>query len=129
MNAAADPRMGAVASALRGIDAELERLDELERAAARERVLLVAARDALLGEAAGRHTRRRRVAREEITAYLVEHPGSWPAEIAEALDAPSTNVSTHLYRGRDTRYERREDGWYVRSHPSATVGLSDSRRV
>jgi hypothetical protein len=31
------------------------------------------------------------------------------------VQVPATNVSTHLYRGRHTRYERREDGWYLRS--------------
>jgi hypothetical protein len=58
---------------------------------------------------------RQQVSQAEVSRYPKEHPGSWPAEIAEALDAPATNVSMHLNRGRHTSYERHQDAWYLRS--------------
>jgi DNA-directed RNA polymerase specialized sigma24 family protein len=114
MNGAGGPVSGTARSVLREIDQELGRLTKWERAAAAERALLLSARAALADEA-GKPMRRGRVSREDVAAYLTEHPGRSPAEIAEALQVPATNVSTHLYRGRNTRYERREDGWYLRA--------------
>jgi DNA-directed RNA polymerase specialized sigma24 family protein len=107
---------GSAASVMREIDQELERLRRYEHALARERQLLLSARAALSGTASSvSQARRRRLSRDEVADYLAEHPGSSPAQIAEALQVPTTNVSTHLYRGRHTRYERHEDGWHVRS--------------
>jgi hypothetical protein len=100
---------------MREIDQELSRLERWERAAATERSVLLSAREALASGPGSAGARGRRVSRTDLSAYLAEHPGSWPSEIAEALNAPATNVSTHLQRGRHTRYERREDGWYLRS--------------
>jgi DNA-directed RNA polymerase specialized sigma24 family protein len=119
MDRDAKPLGDSVRSVMREIELELGRLEQWERAAARERALLLSAHAALAGDAAGGPSRRRRVSRGEVTAYLAEHPGASPAEIAESLAVPATNVSTHLYRGRDTRYERREDGWHLRSHPTS----------
>ena len=51
----------------------------------------------------------------QAAAFLTEHPGSWPAQIAEALEVPVTNVSAHLYRGKGERFDRLKDGWHVRS--------------
>jgi hypothetical protein len=109
-----DPLRSSAASVVREIDEELERLDKYEQALASERALLLSARAALSGSAAAGPGRRRRVSRDEVAAYLAEHPGSWPAQIAEAMQVPTTNVSSHLYRGRHTRYERRSDGWHMR---------------
>jgi len=99
---------------VRGIDEELTRLERYEKAVARERTLLLSARAALRAGNGRRPSRRPRVSQEDVATYLAEHPGSWPAQIAEALQVPATNVSMHLNRGRHTRYERREDGWYLR---------------
>jgi hypothetical protein len=90
-------------------------LQRWEMAAATERSLLLSARAALAGKAGAGAAHRRRVSQDDVAAYLAEHPGSWPADIADALQVPATNVSTHLHRGRNTRFERREDGWYLRS--------------
>ena len=62
---------------------------------------------------------RARTSQYDIATFLTENPGSWPAQIAEALGVPVTNVSAHLYRGKDTRFERRADGWYVSSRAGA----------
>src|SRR6266566_3832399 len=110
---AGGPLAGSARSVMREIEQELNRLDKWERAAAGERAVLLSARAVLAGDAGPRIAPRRRVSQDEIARYLAAHPGSWPGEIADALDAPATNVSTHLDRGRHTRYERREDGWYL----------------
>jgi hypothetical protein len=110
MTAALSSSMGVIHE----IDRELNRLEKCERVLASERQLLLSARAALAGEAAMGRARRRRLSQHDIAAYLAEHPGATAAQIAETLHVPATNVSTHLYRGRHTRYERREDGGYLR---------------
>jgi DNA-directed RNA polymerase specialized sigma24 family protein len=93
------------------LDGELERTGELMA----ERRRLVAARAALTGErvpASGSLVRR--VTQEEVAAYLAEHPGSRAATIARDMGVPLTNISQHLHRGRETRFERRADGWHRR---------------
>lgn len=101
---------------VREIDQELERVnrglsgyEELLR----ERERLLAARAALTGTP-DRPVARARTSQEDIAAFLTEHPGSWPAEIAQALGVPVTNVSAHLYRGKSTRFERGPNGWSVK---------------
>ena len=121
----AEPRKGSprgVRGVMREIDQELERInhglsgyDQLLR----ERERLLAARAALTGTKPTKGTGRGRTSQDDIATFLTENPGSWPAQIAEALGAPVTNVSAHLYRGKDTRFERRADGWYVSSRAGA----------
>jgi hypothetical protein len=102
-------------SVVREIDQELRSLQRREKALAHERERLLSARAALTGRAGAGPSRGRRISQDDVAAYLSEHPGSWPAQIADALDVPVTNVSTHLYRGKRGRFERRQDGWYVHS--------------
>lgn len=100
---------------IREIDQQLNRLDREEMALGAQRERLLAARVALTGKAGGGPARAKRISQDDIAAFLAEHPGSLPAQIAEALDVPVTNVSTHLYRAKDDRFERREDGWHLAS--------------
>lgn len=102
-------------SVVREIDQELRSLARREKALNQERERLLSARAALTGRAGAGPSRGRRISQEDVAAYLSEHPGSWPAQIADALDVPVTNVSTHLYRGKADRFERRADGWHVHS--------------
>lgn len=99
------------------IDARLAELDvELARASEllAERRRLLAARASLTGEQApAADSLVRRISREEISAYLVGHPGARPSQIARDLGVALTTVSQHLHRGRDTRFERRDGGWYA----------------
>jgi hypothetical protein len=98
---------------LREIDQQLNRLEREEKALGRERESLLAARVALTGRAAAGPARGKRISQDDIASYLTEHPGSLPAQVAEALGVPVTNVSTHLYRAKGDRFERRSDGWHV----------------
>jgi DNA-directed RNA polymerase specialized sigma24 family protein len=101
---------------VREIDQELERVNRGLRGyedLLRERDRLLAARAALTG-APAKSAARGRTSQEDIAAFLAEHPDSWPAEIAEALGVPVTNVSAHLYRGKSTRFERGANGWSVK---------------
>lgn len=102
--------------AIRAIDQEIGRLDK--RISGYERLLtererLLRARAALTGEPSGTGARVKRVSQDEIAAFIEEHPGSLPAQIAAGLGVPVTNVSAHLYRAKGERFERGKDGWYV----------------
>ncbi len=96
---------------LAALDGELARYEQL--VADRER--LVAARAALLGE----DLPAAQITWQDVAAYLVEHPGSRAGEIAEALGVPLARVSSHLYRGKRTRFVSRADGWHVREQAGA----------
>ncbi len=107
---------GGVGTGSRGVLAEIdERLKTLEQQLAErdellaERERLRAARATLLGEGpAGQ------ISQEDVVAYLAEHPGSRPREIASALGVSSGRISAHLFRAKDTRFISRPDGWYLR---------------
>jgi DNA-directed RNA polymerase specialized sigma24 family protein len=101
------------------LDGELARYEQL--VADRER--LVAARAALLGE----DQPAAQITWQDVAAYLAEHPGSRAGEIAQALGVPLARVSSHLYRGKRTRFVSRQDGWHVRKQPSADSGSSGAR--
>ena len=80
-----------------------------------ERRRLLQARQAITGERISSGPDLvRRISSDQIAEYLAEHPGSRAGAIANALGVPLTNVSQHLHRGKDTRFERRPDGWHVR---------------
>jgi hypothetical protein len=102
-------------SVMREIDRELERLEEYEKAVASQRELLLRARAA---PAASRHVRlRERVSTMELITYVGKHPGCSAEQIAEGLQARANVVSAQLHRGRDVRFECREDGWHLRAPP------------
>ena len=56
---------------------------------------------------------KKRVKWEQVAEYVAEHPGSMPAEIAAALEVPTTNVQSHLLRNERTVFEKRKDGWHT----------------
>jgi hypothetical protein len=110
-----DVRGPAARGVVREIDQELKRLNKREEALAAERERLLTARAALTGKASVGPARGRRISQDDIATFLDEHPGSWPAQIAQALEVPVTNVSAHLYRGKGERFERLKDGWHLDS--------------
>jgi hypothetical protein len=85
--------------AMREIDNELRKARAEEKQAAERVRRLQAAQAALRGEPAPRK-HERRLSREDIRAYLLEHPGSLAVEIAEAFGVPATNVGSHLSKGK-----------------------------
>jgi hypothetical protein len=102
------------------IDARLAELDtELAKAneLLAERRRLISARATLTGQrAANSGGLVRRVTQDQVAEHLATHPGARASEIAAALGVPLTTVSQHLHRGKDTRFQRREDGWHLRKH-------------
>ncbi len=103
------------------IDARLAELDtELAKAneLLAERRRLLSARATLTGQRAASSGGGliRRVTQDQVAEHLAEHPGARASEIAAALGVPLTTVSQHLHRGKDTRFQRREDGWHLRKH-------------
>ena len=93
------------------LDHELEKAKELMA----ERRRLLAARAALTGERlVSSGSLVRRVTQDDVAAYLAKHPGTRAAAIARDLGVALTNISQHLHRGKETRFERREDGWHCR---------------
>jgi hypothetical protein len=91
---------------LAALDGELARYQKLLS----ERERLQAARSALLGEP---HTPGQ-ITQGDVAEYLAGHPGSRAGEIAKALGVPLARVSSHLYRGKHTRFVNRPDGWHLR---------------
>ncbi|HEV2975292.1 MAG TPA: hypothetical protein VGX69_09915 [Solirubrobacteraceae bacterium] len=109
---------------VREIDQELERVNKGlsgYEPLLRERERLLAARAALTGEQPP-SSAKARISQDDVAAFLAEHPDSWPADIAAALDVPVTNVSAHLYRGKASRFARGENGWRLRLGGGADAG-------
>jgi hypothetical protein len=109
---------------VREIDQQLQRIDKGLSGYGpllRERERLLAARAALTGEKPS-SPGKARISQDDVAAFLAEHPESWPADIAAALDVPVTNVSAHLYRGKASRFERGEQGWRLRLGGGADAG-------
>jgi hypothetical protein len=104
-----------VRGVISGIDEQLDRVAREQKALLAERERLLAARAALTGRAGAGPARGKRISQDDVAAYLAEHPGSTASQVAEALGVPATNVSTHLYRAKDVRFQRKSDGWYVLS--------------
>ena len=121
-----DRSRGVIGKASRGVVAEIdERLKTLdEQLAAQdglraERERLRAAKATLLGEGpAGQ------ISQDDVAAYLAEHPGSRPGEIAQALGVSSGRVSAHLFRAKTTRFVSRGDGWHLRPQKDTKGGGS-----
>ncbi len=102
------------------LDRELARYEELLS----ERERLQAARAALLGE----KTTAAQITYGDVAEYLAEHPGSRAGEIAEGLGVPLARVSSHLYRGKHTRFVSRADGWHLRESAEGPPGNKELRR-
>jgi len=99
------------------IDARLAELDsELKTADGlmAERRRLLHARRTLTGDTTPVGGLTRRVTQDEVAEYLSVNPGVRAGAIANALGVPLVNISQHLHRGKDTRFERRPDGWFLR---------------
>jgi DNA-directed RNA polymerase specialized sigma24 family protein len=98
---------------LKEIDTRLSQLDEQlaahdELLAERDR--LRRARATLTGESPSG-----RISADDVAAYLAEHPGAKPGEIAKALGVASGTVSAHLFRGKRSRFVSRGGEWYLRN--------------
>ncbi len=108
---------------LAALDGELARYQELLS----ERERLQAARSALLGEPRTPG----QITQGDVAEYLAGHPGSRAGEIAKALGVPLARVSSHLYRGKQTRFVSRPDGWHLREsgEHAAKVGERGRGRV
>jgi hypothetical protein len=100
-----DAARTALSEQLRELDEQLQSYDELVE----KRRRLTGALAALDG---GTGTKKR-VRWQEVAAYVADHPGSMPAEIAAALEVPRANVQAHLVRNEGAVFERRGDGWHV----------------
>ncbi len=105
---------------LAALDGELARYQELLS----ERERLQAARSALLGEP---HTPGQ-ITQGDVADYLAGHPGSRAGEIAKALGVPLARVSSHLYRGKHTRFVSRSDGWHLRESDEHATKVGGRRR-
>ena len=111
---------------MRELDNELRKARMEEKQAVERVKRLRAAQAALLGHPApGKH--QRRLSREDIRAYLLEHPGSLAVEIAEALSVPATNVGTHLSNGKkDGEFRQHRGRWSVTDPADTTENTKAS---
>lgn len=100
----------------RGILGEIDRrLEQVERELA-DRQALVAERDRLRRARAAMAGEPlvAQVSQDDVAAFIAEHPGARPGEIAEGLKVPSGTISAHLFRGKRTRFLSRGGQWYLR---------------
>src|SRR5580704_14440928 len=102
------------------LDGELARYEDLLS----ERERLQAARAALLGE----KTTVAQITQGDVAEYLAGHPGSRAGEIAEGLGVTLARVSSHLYRGKHTRFVSRADGWHIRESDTTAGATGTGRR-
>jgi len=102
------------------LDGELARYEELLS----ERERLQTARATLLGE----KTTPGQITQGDVADYLAEHPGSRAGEVAKGLGVSLARVSSHLYRGKHTRFVSRADGWHLRENVEDTAGAGGRRR-
>ena len=56
---------------------------------------------------------KKRVKWEQVAEYVAQHPAVQPAEIAAALEVPTTNIQSHLLRNENTVFEKQKDGWHA----------------
>jgi CRP-like cAMP-binding protein len=111
---------GASRGVLKEIDTRLSQLDEQLASHTQllaERDRLRRARAAITGESP-----KGRISTDDVAAYLAEHPGAKPGEIATGLGVASGTVSAHLFRGKRSRFVSRGGSWYVRETRSGGKG-------
>ena len=65
----------------------------------------------------------------DVAEYLAEHPGSRAGEIAKGLGVSLARVSSHLYRGKHTRFVSREDGWHLAKAGTTPPGPAGAGRA
>lgn len=104
-----DPARRALTQQLERVDQELRPYNELvER---RER--LANALAALDAPSQSGQAPKKRVRLHEVAAYVAEHPGVMPAEVAAALEVPRPNIQAHFVRNEGTVFEKDAEGWRV----------------
>ena len=109
------------------IDEAIERIEArmapYEKLATR-RDQLRAARRALLGGTRSTGAGSVRLRQEDIVEFLKKNPGSPVSAIASHFSVAAPTVSSHLYRGRDERFLKKNDNWYLRD-PEAGMDTED----
>jgi hypothetical protein len=95
---------------IKDVDRQLAEREQLRI----ERRRLLQARASLLGEPKpGSSSGAPRVSQEQVADYLAQHGPAKASAIAEHFGVPLGNISTHLYRGKGTRFENTRDGWQL----------------
>jgi hypothetical protein len=109
------PRRKYTLGSMREIQKDLRDARRDERDAQQRIQRLLDAQASLRGEPpTGARKYQHRITRQDVRAYLAEHPGSLSGEIAEALGVPATNVGTHLSNGKKAgEFTERGRRWTV----------------
>jgi hypothetical protein len=88
-----------------------------------ERDKLVKARNALSGGSALTGAGGMRLTWQMIAQYVEENPGKTPEEIATHFNAKTTNVTSALYRQKESFINK--NGRYYRRDPEAGINTAD----
>ncbi len=104
--------------AMRELDHEIREAAHERKDIDRRIERLRAAQAALRGQVSTTPKHARRLSTPRIASYLAEHPGSRSIEIADALEAPPTNVQSLLSAGKKRNVFREQDGRWWASEPS-----------
>ena len=100
---------------MRAVRQELGKARRDEEELKRRLERLQAEEAALRGGPAGGVARyQHRITRTDVRDYLIAHPESLAGEIADSWGVPTTNVSTHLSKGKkDGEFRERGRRWSV----------------
>lgn len=104
--------------AIEKVERRLEKYDVLRE----KRDRLRSARRALTGGTRLTGAGTVRIRQEDIVEWLRSHPGSTLSEISDSVGGTSTQVSSHLNRGRNERFLNHDRRWWVRDPKN---GLND----
>lgn len=102
-----DPARRALTEQLERVEKDLRPYDELI-----ERRQRLTSALAALDTPSGQPTKKR-VRLHEVAAYVAEHPGVMPAEVAAALEVPRPNIQAHFVRNEGTVFEKGAGGWHT----------------
>lgn len=86
---------------------------------------LLAARRALLGGSKLTGSGGKQVRQADIVDFLRKKPGSTPQEIASHFGTTPNAIYNHLNRGRDERFLKKENKWWIRDPKNGINTVDD----
>ena len=107
------------------IERSLKKYDQLKV----ERDKLRAARRALTGGSRLTGGGGNQIRQEDIVGWLNDHPGSSLTQITDAVGGTSTQISSHLSRGKNERFLNSQGLWWVRDPKNGLNTVEDVEKL
>lgn len=120
-----------IEKSLEEIDAQITKIDnsKVMKAAAKlieKKNILMATRRALMGGNRMTGGSSPRITQADVVKYMesLDNDGTTPADIADALHTTESVARGHLSRGKDERFIKKGNNWYLRD-PEVGVNSAD----